>query len=238
MSSPTPLLANHYYHIYNRGNNGGDVFLEQRNYQHFLKLYTQHIFPIAKTYAYCLMKNHFHFLVSMRPAVLDLSSLDDRNLSLNLSGFKNPKGLDNGLEILNTANLDLSGLTNPKGLDAVEINYSQHFGNLFNAYTKAINKAYQRTGSLFEKPFHKRLVDSDSYLIQLVSYIHRNPQHHGVADDFRIYPYSSYSAIHSQKHSKVETQMTLSWFASISSFETYHLQFNDLEIKHLMVDDA
>lgn len=230
MSSLTPLLANHYYHIYNRGNNGVDVFLEQRNYQHFLKLYTQHIFPIAKTYAYCLMKNHFHFLVSMRPVALDLSNLDDRNLS----GFGNTKGL----EIPNTSHLDLSGLKNPKGLDATEINYSQHFGNLFNAYTKAINKAYQRTGSLFEKPFHKILVDSDSYLIQLVSYIHRNPQHHGVVDDFRTYPYSSYLAIHSQKHSKVETQTTLSWFSSISSFEAYHLQFNDLEIKHLMVDDT
>jgi REP element-mobilizing transposase RayT len=230
MTSPTPLLANHYYHIYNRGNNGGDVFLEQRNYQHFLKLYTQYIFPIAKTYAYCLMKNHFHFLVSMRPAVLDLSNLEDKNLS----GFGNPKGLD----IPNTSHLDLSGLTNPKGLDAAEINYSQHFGNLFNAYTKAINKAYQRTGSLFEKPFHKRLVDSDSYLIQLVSYIHRNPQHHGVVDDFRTYPYSSYLAIHSQKHSKVETQTTLSWFANVSSFEAYHLQFNELAIKHLMMDDA
>lgn len=76
MSSPTPLLANHYYHSYNRDNNGGNVFLEQHNYQHFLKLYTQHIFPIAKIYTHCWMKNHFHFLVFMRPAVLDLSNLD------------------------------------------------------------------------------------------------------------------------------------------------------------------
>ena len=31
-------------------------------------------------------------------------------------------------------------------------NPGQQFGNLFNAYTKAFNKVYQRTGSLFEKP--------------------------------------------------------------------------------------
>ena len=30
---------------------------------------------------------------------------------------------------------------------------SQCFGNLFNAYAKAINKAYGRTGALFQRPF-------------------------------------------------------------------------------------
>ena len=202
MSQQTPLLADHYYHIYNRGNNGGNLFFEERNYQYFFKLYIQHIFPIAKTYAYCLMKNHFHLLLSMRP-------------TSDLSGFQNLKGLN----------------------AATETNYSQHFSNLFNAYTKAINKAYQRTGSLFEKPFHRIHVDSDSYFIQLVSYIHRNPQKHGFVADFRSYPYSSYSAIHTQKRSRIETQTTLSWFGSIPSFEAYHLQFDDRAIKHLIADD-
>jgi len=210
MSQQTPLLANHYYHIYNRGNNGGDIFFEERNYQYFFKLYRQYIFPIAKTYAYCLMKNHFHFLVSMRPQ----TDLSGQNVTSDLSGFKN--------------------LT---GLDATETNYSQHFSNLFNAYTKAVNKAYQRTGNLFERPFHRIYVDSDSYFIQLVSYIHRNPQKHGFVADFRNYPYSSYSTIHRQKCSRIEAQTVLSWFGSISSFEDYHLQFDDRAIKNLITDD-
>ena len=133
---------------------------------------------------------------------------------------------------------DLSGFKNLTGLNSPsEINYSQHFSNLFNAYTKAINKAYQRTGSLFERPFHRIHVDSDGYFIQLVSYIHRNPQKHGFVADFRNYTYSSFSAIHTQKRSRIETQTTLSWFGSIPSFEAYHLQFDDRDIKHLIADD-
>lgn len=54
------------YHIYNRGINKGDVFFETRNYEYFLKLYEKHIDPIADTYAWCLMKNHFHLLVKIK----------------------------------------------------------------------------------------------------------------------------------------------------------------------------
>ena len=66
---------------------------------------------------------------------------------------------------------------------------SQQFGNLFNAYAKAINRAYGRTGSLFQHPFGRVPVTSDAYLVQLVAYIHRNPQRHGFVDDFRDWPY-------------------------------------------------
>jgi REP element-mobilizing transposase RayT len=57
------LSPGNYYHIYNRGNNGEPLFFEEENYIYFLKLYDKYISPIAETYAWCLMKNHFHFLV-------------------------------------------------------------------------------------------------------------------------------------------------------------------------------
>ena len=56
-----PLQFGQYYHIYNRGNNRENLFAEQRNYPYFLKLYAKHILPVAKTFAYCLLPNHFHF---------------------------------------------------------------------------------------------------------------------------------------------------------------------------------
>ena len=42
MPKPTPLQHTHHYHIYNRGNNRGDIFIEERNYRHFLRLYAKH----------------------------------------------------------------------------------------------------------------------------------------------------------------------------------------------------
>jgi hypothetical protein len=38
MASPPPSLYDTYYHIYNRGVNGEDIFVEERNYDLFLKL--------------------------------------------------------------------------------------------------------------------------------------------------------------------------------------------------------
>ena len=55
-----------FYHIYNRGNNGENLFYNDDNYRYFLKLYQKHIFPIAETYCWCLLKNHFHLLVKIR----------------------------------------------------------------------------------------------------------------------------------------------------------------------------
>ncbi len=55
-----------YYHIYNRGNNRENLFIQQRDYIRFIDLYARHIEPVAQTFAYCLMRNHFHLLVRIR----------------------------------------------------------------------------------------------------------------------------------------------------------------------------
>ena len=59
MSHPEPLQVDQYYHIYNRGVNGVTLFHEQRNYPYFLKLYIQHIEPIAEPFAYSLLATTF-----------------------------------------------------------------------------------------------------------------------------------------------------------------------------------
>lgn len=75
--NPIPLENGKYYHIYNRGNNGIDLFYEIENYKHFLRLYEKYIDPIAETYAWCLMKNHFHFLVYIKESTeVDVTKLE------------------------------------------------------------------------------------------------------------------------------------------------------------------
>ena len=60
MTSPSPLLYDTYYHIYNRGVNGEDIFVEERNYDLFLTLVERYLIPVADLFAYCLLRNHFH----------------------------------------------------------------------------------------------------------------------------------------------------------------------------------
>lgn len=53
-----------FYHIYNRGVNRLPIFLEPRNYPHFLHLLDRHLtHDGAVIAAYCLMPNHYHLLV-------------------------------------------------------------------------------------------------------------------------------------------------------------------------------
>jgi len=64
---PTPpLLSGETYHIFNRGNNRENIFIEERNYRYFLKLYAKYINQVVDTFAYCLLRNHFHFLVRIK----------------------------------------------------------------------------------------------------------------------------------------------------------------------------
>jgi putative transposase len=66
MQTVIPLEYGGYYHIFDRGVNRENIFLEERNYEYFLRLYIRHITPVAETYAYCLLRNHFHLLVRIK----------------------------------------------------------------------------------------------------------------------------------------------------------------------------
>jgi REP element-mobilizing transposase RayT len=204
MTSPPPLQYGQYYHICNRGNNRENLFIEGRNYRYFLKLYAKHVEPVADTYAYCLLRSHFHVLVRIK-------SVEEQEQTFRV--------------------LETLKVFKPR-------NPSQHFGNLFNAYAKAINKAYQRTGSLFEHPFGRVPVTSDAYFVHLIAYIHQNPQKHGFADDFRVWPYSSYHAILSQKPTRLRREEVLAWFDGLVEFQASHQRMvNESQIAALVLDD-
>jgi len=63
---------------------------------------------------------------------------------------------------------------------------------VFNSYTKAFNKQYNRTGTLFEGPFRALLVKEDEYLVHLCRYVHRNPMEAGLVTSLDDWPYSNY----------------------------------------------
>lgn len=51
------------YHIYNRGNNKQTIFFKEENYLYFLEKIRKYIYPNCDILAWCLMPNHFHFLI-------------------------------------------------------------------------------------------------------------------------------------------------------------------------------
>lgn len=57
------MYPEYFYHIYNRGNNKQRIFFNDANYYFFKKKIKQYIIPSAHILSYCLMPNHFHFLV-------------------------------------------------------------------------------------------------------------------------------------------------------------------------------
>jgi REP element-mobilizing transposase RayT len=141
-----------FYHIYNRGINSCNIFFENDNYEHFYNLYERYIPPIADTYAWVLMPNHFHFLVYIR---------------------NNPDRVK-------------------KNGKKVPLEASQQFSNLFNSYAQAFNKRFYRHGSLFERPFKRKLIRDTNHLKTVILYIHKNPRHHKICDDLLEYGWSSY----------------------------------------------
>lgn len=188
-----PLLEpGKFFHIYNRGNNGENIFIEERNYNYFLSLYEKYILPVADTFAFCLLKNHFHLFVRIKTVGEIIKTLD-------LQGFKNLEGLY----------LKIPDPTN-------------QFSKLFNAYAKAINKTYGRTGALFEKRFRRKEVTSPIYFISLIHFIHYDSQKHGFVDDYRDYPYSSYKIILSEAKTNLDRITVLKWFSNRDNFKEYH----------------
>ena len=52
------------YHLYNRGNERQKIFFNRENYLFFLKKVKKEWLPYTDILTYCLMPNHFHFMIS------------------------------------------------------------------------------------------------------------------------------------------------------------------------------
>ncbi len=114
----------------------------------------------------------------------------------------------------------------------------QPFSNLFNAYTKAFNKKYNRTGSLFQKHPKRIQIKNEEYLRNLIIYINTNPSHHNIAD-FSEYKFSSYQALTSNQPTLLERDNVIELFDTVENFEYVHQikKINLDIIQELIKDD-
>ena len=107
------FVQGEYYHIYNRGVNRQAIFRCEDNYVFLLQRLKRYVAQWqVVVIAYCLMPNHYHFVLRQG------------------------------------------------GEHAI----SSFVQSVFNSYTKACNKMYDRSGTLFEGPFRAAHVDDEAYL--------------------------------------------------------------------------
>jgi len=157
------LVPHGFYHIFNRAHGNEQMFLSNDNYLYFLKRFNEVVGPYVHLHCYCLMPNHFHFLIEIK---------SEKEISL-----PHPRGL-----------IDLEGVA--EDFDKFLI---QQFSNFFNGYTKAFNKQHGRLGGLFMSPFRRVAVTDERYRLVLVKYIHFNPVDAGLSFLPSKWKYSSYN---------------------------------------------
>lgn len=222
-----PLINGKFYHIYNRGINSCDLFRTDSHYKHFIQLYERFIPPVADTYAWCLMKNHFHFLVKIKEDIVYRLSTADR--TIDPLRFENEKwetvNLSASAEGRESVNLSASAEGRPDSVDLVNPKIPKphlHFSHLFNAYTKYYNKREKRHGNFFERPFKRKLIDNESYLKQVFLYIHNNPVHHRICSHPGEYPWSSYLDYSSSIASVSMCNEVIGWFDDEVNFKYMH----------------
>ena len=203
------------YHIYNHANGAENLFRETENYRYFLKQWQKHIQPIADTLAYCLMPNHFHFLIMIREEAIlkEIRQAAEASKTKTLGGFETLQGLDE--------------------LGALKKQISLPFSHLFNGYTQAYNKKYNRKGSLFSPNFKKKEISSNEYISRVIAYIHLNPVHHEFTEHLGQWPFCSYSAYTEQKPTLLYLDYALEWFGGKEAFIEFHENYltktSDLE---------
>jgi REP-associated tyrosine transposase len=187
------LYPGGYFHVYNRGNNKETIFKSEENYFYFLSLWKKYIEPIAQTFCYNLLPNHFHFFIRIR-----------ENILLNDEMGKSKTG----------DNLRKSDELTPEII-------RRRFSNFFNAYAKSINKRYGRTGSLFQERFRRKEIANIGYFTSLVGYIITNALKHGLVTRADEYPYSAYNAIVSEKPTLLLRNEIIAWFGGKKQFVDY-----------------
>ncbi len=97
---------------------------------------------------------------------------------------------------------------------------------VFNSYTKAFNKHYARTGTLFEGRYKAVYIDNESYLLHLCRYIHANPAKHGCVSSLEEWPYSNYHEWIGARHGTLfDRDFVRQHFATAPSYRQFVLDY-------------
>jgi len=262
-----PFVTDHFYHVYNRANTNTDkLFFFENNYDYFLQKFNQHLSNYIEVWAYCLIPNHFHFLIRVKDIntqVWDydlnaIKNIDTHALCNSLNMIKNidiialldslkVKNIDtqalsksiNAVKNIDTNILSdsINVIKNTQTLSDINVIIEKQFRKFFIGYAQAINKQEARRGSLFQKRFKRIHIDDENYLMNLIHYIHHNPTLHNLTQSIQNWHYSSYNAFLNNVNTKLMKKEVLELFGSQERFIEFHQMLTDYnQKKHYFVD--
>ncbi len=218
----SPIYKSHFeeersYHIICKCIPGEKLFRNEENKKYFLQRYDFYLSDFCKTFCYCLLDNHVHFLVQVRN-IAEIESLLKyipwTSLSQTQKHF-----LKGSVKDINTL-------------------IEKQFNSFFVSYVRSFNIRYERVGHLFIRPFRRILIEQDEHFTQLVIYIHANPMKHKLCDDFTKYRWSSYQSIISSRNTKLEREYLLNRFGGKELFiKTHQLQAQYYYAHSLALED-
>ncbi len=213
------------YHIYNQGNNRQPIFFTRENYEFFIRKVRTHLLPYVDVLAWCLMPNHFHFMVEVKEVLLPSPAhgvtapqQPEMLLPSPTHGVTAPQ--QPGMLLPSPTH----GVTAPQqpGSHPVSsprpITINTSIGIMLRSYTRAIHIQEHRSGALFREetkaiclnnfPSRSSLwhhsqgityihisIPEWQYPQVCFNYIHNNPVKAGLVADARDWEFSSLSEI-------------------------------------------
>ncbi len=168
------LAPGEYYHVFNRGNNKQDIFIDRRDWARllFLVIYFQsplNFYNMGRQISYFVKHRMFNIPDDVEADII-------KNRAVELVGFT---------LMPNHFHLILRELK--------EGGISKYMQRILNAYTKYFNTRHEKVGHLFQGPYKMVRISNNEQLLYLSTYIHHNPRE---LKDWRdkedSYPWSSY----------------------------------------------
>lgn len=190
-----------YYHVYNRGVDKRDIFLNDRDYIRFLMSMRE--FNQIKPIGSLQIKQRQKLNSGPTATTVAVGPLND-------------KLVDVATYCLNSNHFHI--LLKQLAIKGV----SEFIKRLSGGYTAYFNKKYNRSGVLFQGRFKAIHIKKQGYLWQLSAYINGNPEIHKIVPKAKNWQWSSYQDyLGLRKGTICDKEMILKDFEDISEYENF-----------------